>query len=100
MQQNLFGLAEEADNICAQLNPDQLAIFNAATLAVQNDTPAALFVDGPGGTDKIFLYSVLLARVHADGHIALAVTFSSIADLLLSGGTHCSLQIQDFYPTA
>ena len=69
-----------------QLNPDKLAIFNTAILAVQNDTPAALFVDGPGRTGKNFLYSALLARVRADGHIALAVASSGIAALLLSGG--------------
>ena len=54
--------------------------------AVQDGTPAALFVDSPGGSGKTFLYRALLARIRADGHIALAVASSRIAALLLSGG--------------
>lgn len=46
----------------------------------------AFFVDGPGGTGKTFLYTVLLAAVRARGGIALSVASSGIAALLLEGG--------------
>lgn len=46
-----------------------------------------LFVDGPGSTGKTFLYSGLLAKIRAEGHVALAVASSGIAALLLDGGT-------------
>ena len=43
------------------------------------------FGDGPGGTGKTFLYSMLLASVRARGGIALSVATSGIAALLLDG---------------
>lgn len=55
----------------------------------------AFFIDGPGGTGKTFFYSVLLARVRAEGQIALPVASSGIAALLLAGGktAHSRLKI-------
>ncbi|KAJ7559304.1 hypothetical protein O6H91_04G078700 [Diphasiastrum complanatum] len=44
------------------------------------------FVDGPGGTDKTHLYSVMLSYVHAQGWIALALASCGIAALLMKGG--------------
>ena len=44
------------------------------------------FVDGPGGTGKTFLYSVLLAAVRSRGDVALAAASSGIAALLMEGG--------------
>ena len=44
------------------------------------------FIDGPAGTGKTFLYSLLLERVRSSGHIALAVASSGIAALLMKGG--------------
>lgn len=46
----------------------------------------AFFIDGPAGTGKTFLYSVILAMVRADRNIAVAVASSGIAALLLEGG--------------
>ena len=45
-----------------------------------------LFLDGPSGTGKTFMYSMLLASVRARGGIALSVATSLIAALLLDGG--------------
>ena len=45
------------------------------------------FVDGPGGTGKTFLYKGLLAKVRAEGIVALAVASSGISALLLDSGT-------------
>ena len=39
----------------------------------------AFFVDGPGGTGKTFLYSLLLARVRSASDIALPVASFGIA---------------------
>lgn len=44
------------------------------------------FVDGPGGTGKTFLYSLLLAHTRKDGFVALATASSGIAALLMPGG--------------
>ena len=55
----------------------------------------AFFIDGPEGTGKTFLYSLLLARVRSAGHIALPVASSGIDALLLAGGktTHSRLKL-------
>ena len=45
-----------------------------------------IFVDGPGGTGKTFLYTLLLASVRAQGKVALAAASSCIAALLMEGG--------------
>jgi hypothetical protein len=44
------------------------------------------FLQGPGGTGKTFVENHILAKVRAQGDIALAVASSRIASLLLQGG--------------
>ncbi len=44
------------------------------------------FVDGLGGDGKTFLYGCLFSRVRCIGDIALSMTSSGIAALLLEGG--------------
>ena len=53
------------------------------------------FIDGPGGTGKIFLYNTLLATVRSHSDIALAMASSGIAALLLQGGrtVHSRLKV-------
>ncbi|KAJ9553040.1 hypothetical protein OSB04_017085 [Centaurea solstitialis] len=46
---------------------------------VNAECPGMFFVDGPGGTGKMFLYKALLAEVRSRGLIALATTSSGIA---------------------
>ncbi|XP_057790800.1 uncharacterized protein LOC131007904 [Salvia miltiorrhiza] len=45
-----------------------------------------LFIDGPGGTGKTFLYKAILATVRSTGDIALAVASSGVAASLLPNG--------------
>jgi hypothetical protein len=47
---------------------------------------AIFFLDGPGESSKTFVYSVLLASVQRDRHVAIGVTSSSIVAFLLEGG--------------
>ncbi|RGB27125.1 DNA helicase Pif1 like protein, partial [Rhizophagus diaphanus] len=44
------------------------------------------FIDGPSGTEKTFLYNVLLSTVRSSGNIAVVVASSEIAALLMMGG--------------
>jgi uridine kinase len=44
-----------------------------------------IFIDGLSGTGKTYIENLILNTVRSHGDIALAVTFSSIAALLLSG---------------
>ena len=45
------------------------------------------FVDGPAGTGKTYLNNCILAEVRSRGQSAIAVAFSGVAAILLSGGT-------------
>ena len=45
-----------------------------------------LFLDAPGGTGKTFLINLILAKLSAEGKIALTTASSRIAATLLTGG--------------
>jgi hypothetical protein len=47
---------------------------------------AVFFLDGLGGSNKTFVYNVLVALVQWDRHVAIEVASSSIMVLLLEGG--------------
>jgi hypothetical protein len=53
--------------------------------AVRLDQGGVFFLDGLRGSGKTFVYSVLLASVCNEGHVALAIASSGIAALLLQG---------------
>ncbi len=55
-------------------------MFNAVAQGV------VFFLDSLGGSDKTFIYSVLLALVRWDGHIAIKVASFDIITFLLEGG--------------
>jgi hypothetical protein len=62
---------------------------------VINKKARVFSIDGPGGTDKTFLYKCLIATIHLKGLIAVATTTSGIAALIMPGGctTHFVLKI-------
>ena len=72
------------------LNADQQIAFDAVKSMIDDpsaiDSKNVVFVDGPAGTGKTFLYRKVLHYVRMTGRIALAVAFSGIAALLLPGG--------------
>jgi ATP-dependent protease Clp ATPase subunit len=53
---NTEELIQVYENGFYRLNVDQKAIFEKVVLAVKSQTPTMIFVDGPGGTGKTFLY--------------------------------------------
>jgi len=67
-------------NICQEIVV--IVVFNA----VAQGEGAVFFLDGPGGSGKTFVYNMLLALVRRNGHVAIEVTSSDIATLLLEGG--------------
>ncbi|XP_028092146.1 uncharacterized protein LOC114292392 [Camellia sinensis] len=73
-------------NSIATLNSDQHLAFNSIMEAVECNTGAIFFVDGPGGTGKTYLYRALLASVRSQGRIAIATATFGIAATLLPGG--------------
>uniref|UniRef100_A0A7N2MWF6 ATP-dependent DNA helicase n=1 Tax=Quercus lobata TaxID=97700 RepID=A0A7N2MWF6_QUELO len=77
---------DEELTLVDKLNNDQKFAYNTIMEVIQRKQTMAFFVDGPGGTGKMFLYRALLASLRSDGHIAIATATSGIAATLLPGG--------------
>ncbi|OAD72573.1 hypothetical protein PHYBLDRAFT_169701 [Phycomyces blakesleeanus NRRL 1555(-)] len=74
------------DNDMTNLGWPQVAYHVVMEAVDASSTTLRLyFVNGPGGTGKIFLFNAMLRKVHQQGKIALAVATSEIAALLLDG---------------
>ena len=69
------------------MNDDQLTAFDAITTTIVRSPAAShFFVQGPAGTGKTFLYSVLCHYYRSMGSVVLCVASSGVAALLLPGG--------------
>lgn len=76
-----------ADDNYARFNAGQRAAFDAIMDAFRMDKERAHFyLDGPGGTEKTFLYRTLCARLRSQGLIVICVASIGVAAQLLSGG--------------
>jgi hypothetical protein len=86
----------DSDLSCVQnLNPELLSGYTEIIDHVINRKGRVFFVDGPGGTDKTFLYRCLIATVCSEGLIAVATATSGIAASIMPGGhtAHSVLKI-------
>ncbi|CAG8748663.1 4832_t:CDS:2, partial [Rhizophagus irregularis] len=83
---SIIQLENELHQNVPLLNNDQHAIYDAVMQEIEHTDGMCFFVNGPGGTEKTFLYNTLLASVRSHGKIALAVASSGVAALLISGG--------------
>ncbi|XP_042970258.1 uncharacterized protein LOC122302876 [Carya illinoinensis] len=68
------------------LNSKQRHVYNSVLGNVLSNEAATFFVDGPGGTEKIFLYKALLAAVRSRKLVTLATASSGVAASILPGG--------------
>ncbi|XP_009777496.1 uncharacterized protein [Nicotiana sylvestris] len=69
-----------------KLNTEQKIAYDIILQRVFSNESGAFFIDGPGGSGKMFLYCVLLATVRSKGFVALATTTSGVASSILPGG--------------
>lgn len=65
---------------------DQVTAYNRVMHSVRFNEGKIFFLDAPGGTGKIFITNLILAKVRFQGKLALAVASSRIAATLLAGG--------------
>ena len=87
MSYDIGSLQREHEILISSLNNEQRTIYNSIMEAIFFfKSRGMFFVYGHGGTGKIYLYRTILAAIRSKGKIALAVTSSSIAALLLPGG--------------
>ena len=67
-------------------NPEQKLTFDKVVSSAKNNKGKIFFLHSAGGCGKTHVSNTIAAAIHADGHIALCVTSSAIAALLLHGG--------------
>ena len=84
-EQNI-AIDQEHLDIYESLNKEQREGFDEILQHVRANKSQVFFVDGPGGTGKMFLYKALLAKVRSEGLIAIAIATSGIAALILPRG--------------
>jgi hypothetical protein len=71
------------------LNPDQRLIYDLIMSEVflnEKKKTNNVFIDGPGGTGKTFLYNVLIRSLMIRGKNVMALAYTGIAANLLKGG--------------
>ena len=73
-----------------KMNLEQGLAFDAIASALQTETPALFFVDGPGGSGKSFLFEGLLHTFRGQGEVGIACAWSGLAAALLPGGRTAS----------
>jgi hypothetical protein len=83
---NVEVLQAEVFMAIESLNDGQRAAYNGVINAYAAHHAKVIFIDGPGGTSKTYIKNLILNAMRSHGDIALAVTSSGIAVLLLSGG--------------
>ena len=70
----------------AKLNNEQQQITEDILQAVRSGTQRLMFIDGPGGTGKTFLYRTLCHILRGEDKVVLPVAWTGIAANLLPGG--------------
>ena len=79
-------LSEYIAESTSKLNHGQRAVYETVMESVNNNKANMFFIDAPGGTGKTFVLQLLLAKIRATNHVALAVASSGIAATMLTGG--------------
>ncbi|GFU04746.1 ATP-dependent DNA helicase [Trichonephila clavipes] len=64
-------------------------------LAFKDEQGGFCFLDAPGGTNKTFLISLILAKIRSQQKMALGIASSGIAETLLDGArtAHSALKL-------
>jgi ATP-dependent DNA helicase PIF1 len=71
-----------------KLNDGQRAAFDLIMASIEDtNQPRLFFLDGPGGTSKMFLYNTLITVLQGQGKSVVAVASTGIASTLLSNGS-------------
>jgi len=85
-QYDVDEMATLVDEQKAIFNPDQVAAFDTILESITNNQGYLFFIHAAGGCGKTFLYNTIATKVRRRGQVALCVTLSGIATLLLDKG--------------
>ena len=77
-------IQQELDDDVASLNAEQHTLLTTTMSAVSDHKqyPKVLFIDGPGGTGKTFLYNTLMAKVRSQSKIEFPSTITSYPSVI------------------
>jgi Rad3-related DNA helicase len=67
-------------------NEEQRAAYDDIMSSVDTKDGGLFFVDGPGGTEKTYLYRALLATIRSQKKIVVATATSGVATSIMPGG--------------
>jgi hypothetical protein len=86
---------EEDKNLHKSLNTEQMAAYKTIMSTVDSPNGGVFFIDGPGGTGKIFLYRALLGTVRSQDKIAITTATPGVTASIMPGGrtTHSRFKI-------
>ena len=79
-------MAERVEDRYPHLNLEQTEAFDRVMDSVNNNKGKIIFLLSAGGGGKTWVRNTITAAVRAQGKVALCVTSSTIAALLLDGG--------------
>jgi ATP-dependent DNA helicase PIF1 len=72
--------------LCDSLNAEQRSTDDEIMTAVCSKQGGLFFVDGPGGTGKTFLYRALLAKLHSQDKLDVAIATCGVTAAIMLGG--------------
>ena len=79
--------SRKGKEMSALLNPKQKQVFDAVLHALNKPSDSnIMFVDGPGGSGKTFLYNCLIHHLTGQEQSVIAVAFTGIASQILVRG--------------
>jgi ATP-dependent DNA helicase PIF1 len=85
-KEHIIEVNEEDKNLHKSLNTEQMATYKTIMSTVDSLNGGVLFMDGPRGTGKTFLYRMLLGTVWSQDKIVVATTTSGVAASIMRGG--------------
>jgi hypothetical protein len=77
---------DDHHRIYSNLNDGQKIVFHAIMESVDTNQEKLIFVDGPGGTCKTYLWKVVITKIQSEGKIVHVVASCGIIAHLLDGG--------------
>jgi ATP-dependent DNA helicase PIF1 len=94
-EERIIEVNEEDKILHESLNTEQFASYKTIMSTIDSPDSGVFFIDGPGGTGKIFLYRAPLGIVLSQHKIAIATTTSEVAASIMPGGrtTHSRFKI-------
>jgi ATP-dependent DNA helicase PIF1 len=85
-EERIIEVNEEDKNLHKSLNIEKMAAYKTIMSTVDSPNGGVFFIDGPGGTEKTFLYRALLRTVRSQDKIAVTTATSDVVASIMPSG--------------